>query len=83
MPEKKTMPLIIDHTKHLSDLPNKPSLLQTMKEGFGLGIGSSLGHRLVDSILGQRPVPISNKLKEFEKCMKEYDNEKLCEKLNN
>ena len=83
MPEKKTMPLFIDHTKNLPALPSKPSFLQTMKEGLGLGIGSSLGHRLVDSLIGSKQAPISNKLKEFEKCMKEYDDENICEKLNN
>lgn len=84
MPERKitTMP-INDNTKNLPALiPQRPSFLQTMKEGLALGVGSSLGHRLVDSIT--RPVekePMSNVLKEFEKCMTKYDDKEMCERI--
>ena len=96
MTEKKitTMPLAIDHTKNLpAIIPQKPSFLQTMKEGFGLGIGSSLGRKAVDSIFGSTPIPapiptpvaapiaapISEK--EFDKCMQRYDDRILCKEL--
>ena len=85
MPERKitTMPLIVDRTKNLpAIISQKPSFLQTMKEGFALGIGSSLGHKLVDTVT--RPVekePMSNVLKEFEKCMTKYDDKEMCERV--
>ena len=96
MTEKKitTMPQIIDNKKNLpAIIPQSPSFLQTMKEGFGLGIGSALGHRAVDSIFGSVPVatpvaapvatpvaaPISEK--EFDKCMQRYDDRDLCKEL--
>ena len=88
MTEKKitTMPQIIDNKKNLpAIIPQSPSFLQTMKEGFGLGIGSALGRRAVDSIFGSVPVaapvaaPISEK--EFDKCMQRYDDRDLCKEL--
>jgi hypothetical protein len=60
-----------------------------MKEGFGLGIGSSLGRKAVDSIFGAAPIaapiaapvaaPVSEK--EFDKCMQRYDDRILCKEL--
>ena len=31
---------------------SRPSMLQTMKEGVGLGMGSAIGHRIVGGIFG-------------------------------
>ena len=102
MPERKitTMPLIIDHRKNLPAVfPEKPSFLQTMKEGFALGVGSSLGRKAVDGIFGTTPIatpmaaPIPSAMaapiakdepsteKEFDKCMKRYDDRVLCKEL--
>jgi hypothetical protein len=106
MPEKKTAPLFIDSKKDRYSSPSmpekkkdtKPSLLDSIKDGVGLGIGSSLGHRLVESIFGYTtPRSIndndeklckskmgsdsSKSFNEFDKCMKEYDDKKLCEKF--
>ena len=35
------------------------SLLSNIKDGFGLGVGSSLGDRLVQSVLGPRTIQVS------------------------
>ena len=98
IPEHHNLPAII---------PHKPSFLQTMKEGVALGVGSSIGHRIIGSIFGPPSVAVStpmatpmaapmatpmatpiqesklSKLQEFEKCMKEYDDRGICERLIN
>lgn len=98
MTEKKitTMPLVIDNKKHLpAIIPQKPSFLQTMKEGFALGVGSSLGRKAVDGIFGTAHIatpmatPIPSAMakhepsteKEFDKCMQRYDDRVLCKEL--
>jgi hypothetical protein len=35
------------------------SFLSSIKEGFGLGLGSSLGDRLVQSVLGPRTIQVT------------------------
>lgn len=91
MPEKKTAPLFIDHKKsrnYSSPMPEKntapfdpkkdtkPTFLDSIKDGIGLGIGSSLGHRLVESIFGHSNMPRS--INDYDKCMREYNDEKIC-----
>jgi hypothetical protein len=85
--KKTTLPLAIDYKKNLPavTVAQKPSFLQTMKEGVALGVGSSIGHRIVGSILGTgypgNPVaPSINKNNEYEQCMKDND-EAGCEYL--
>ena len=91
IPEHRNLPAILP--------PEKPSFLQTMKEGVALGVGSSIGHRIIGSIFGPPSVSVStpmstpmatpmaiqesklSKLQEFEKCMKEYDDKGICERL--
>ena len=72
-------------------ITQKPSFLQTVKDGIGYGIGSSLGHRLVGSIMGSydggrshaggpQIIQKSTVENEYEQCMK--DNDKAgCEHL--
>ncbi len=85
MPERKitTMPLNIDHTRNLPALiPQRPSFLQTITEGIALGVGSSLGRKLVDSVTTSvEKQPMTNILKEFEKCMTKYDDKEMCERI--
>jgi hypothetical protein len=38
-----------------------PSMMDNIKSGFGLGIGSSIGARITDSIFGNRTVNVFNK----------------------
>jgi hypothetical protein len=80
------MPIIIDHTRNLPApiVPQKPSFLQTMKEGLAFGIGSSLGHGLIGSVMGptivQKPI-VSKKQEEYEKCIKDNDDKSGCNHL--
>jgi hypothetical protein len=38
-----------------------PSMIDNIKAGFGLGVGSSIGARITDSIFGNRRVEVINK----------------------
>ena len=57
--------------------PTAPTLGQSMKDGFGLGVGVSIADRLVSSVFGPRqvqmvPVPIIETKKElttYERCL--------------
>jgi len=86
-PQRKitTMPLVIDYKKNLpAVIPEKPSFLQTMKEGVALGVGSSIGHRVVGALLGpatvQNPI-VDKKNEEYEQCMKDNSDKTGCEHL--
>jgi hypothetical protein len=74
IPEQRNLPALI---------PQKPSFLQTMKEGVALGVGSSLGHRLVAAVMGPTIVQKSyvDKREEYEKCMKDNNDKSGCEHL--
>ena len=76
VPDNRNLPAIVSQ---------KPSFLQTMKDGVALGIGSSIGHRVVGAFMGPPTVqaPIVEKTNiEYEKCMKEYDDKIACEIYN-
>jgi len=81
VPQRKmtTMPLVIDYKKNLpAVIPQKPSFLQTMKEGLAFGVGNAVAHRIIGSIPNtvkevERPL-------EYEQCMKEYDDKAVCER---
>ena len=61
-------------------ITQKPSFLQTVKEGLAFGVGNSLGHRLVGSVISPTIVQKSTVENEYEQCMK--DNDKAgCEHL--
>ena len=84
-----TTALVYDNKKTLPALiVPKPSFLQTMKEGVALGIGSSIGHRVVGAFMGPSgPIipPIKEHVptlmnREYEQCMEEYDDKAVCEK---
>jgi len=84
-----TAPSAIDYKKNLPAVivAQKPSFLQTIKEGVALGVGSSIGHRIVGSILGHAnvantPLP-SSKNYEYEQCMKDNNDKAVCEYLLN
>jgi hypothetical protein len=86
--KKITTPLTIDYKKNLPAVivAQKPSFLQTMKEGVALGVGSSIGHRIIGSILGHpNAANISSssvtKNNEYEQCMKDNNDKAACEYL--
>jgi len=68
-----------------------PSLGQSIKEGFGLGVGISVGKNIVDGVFNMFSTPKSsnpsenNKVAEYEKCLKYSSNdiEKCKTLLNN
>ena len=74
MPNQQHVPVI--HSQ-------RPSFFQTIKEGVALGVGSSIGHRIVGAIMTpfQRPSQNTDKNQEYEKCMKEHDDRALCQKI--
>lgn len=82
------MPIRIQDNKNLpAIIPQKSSFLQVMKEGVALGIGSSIGHRVVGAFMGPISPPVKEhvlelKNKEYQQCMKEYDDKAVCEKYN-
>jgi hypothetical protein len=84
LPQKKmtSLPLVVDYKKNLPAVivPQRPSFLQTIKEGVGLGLGSSIGHRIVGSILGPTNTAVPSINTEYEQCMKEND-KSACEYL--
>jgi len=78
---KNTSPAVIPKPIDVPVINARPSLGQTMKEGFGLGIGVSLGQHAVNGVMNfltppksSNPVEIS-KLAEYEKCMKYTSND--------
>jgi hypothetical protein len=79
--ERKT-PMKVPEARNLpAIMPQKP-FLQTMKEGMAFGLGSSIGHRIVGSLLGSNhspPVDVRNE--EYEKCIKENNDKSGCEYL--
>lgn len=65
-------------------LPQAPTMMQSMKDGFGLGLGSSIAHNVVGRMFGapaytpNRPTepekkPCANELREFENCLVSSD----------
>jgi hypothetical protein len=64
--------------------PTHPTFLQTMKDGFAVGLGSSLASRAVDSFLGPRKVEIqqyncSSIIEQYKKAL--HDVEEVDSKL--
>ena len=50
------------HEKKIPTMPinyQRPSLLNTMKEGLALGVGSSIGHRIVSAAFGEPTLRVS------------------------
>lgn len=78
IPEHGNLPAIISQ---------KPSFLQTMKEGVALGVGSSIGHRIVGAMMGPSIVQtnqvqiVDKKQEEYEQCMKDNNDKAGCEHI--
>jgi hypothetical protein len=94
---KNTSPVVIQKPSPVSVINTRPSLGQTMKEGFGLGVGVSVAQHAVNSAMNFFSVPKSSNpvenvkqteptrlasLIEYEKCMKYSSNDSdLCKTL--
>lgn len=53
-----------------------PSMLDTMKQGFSFGIGSSIAHNMMNSIF--RPAPKESMHDLYNKCMEKNDSTINC-----
>jgi len=89
-PHKNTSPAIIKKPSAVSVINERPSLGQTMKEGFGLGLGMSVAQNAVNGAMNlfsapKTSNPVENtKVQEYEKCMKYSSNDTdLCKTLLN
>jgi len=87
---KNTSPSIIKKPTALTVNNERPSFAQTMKEGFGLGVGVSVAQHAVNGALNLFSTPKSSnpvessKVQEYEKCMKYSSNDTdLCKTLLN
>jgi len=87
-PHKNTPPAIIKKPSAVSVINERPSLGQTMKEGFGLGLGMSVAQHAVNGAMNlfsapKTSNPVENtKVQEYEKCMKYSSNDTdLCKTL--
>ena len=91
---KNTSSSVIQKPSPVSVINERPSLGQTMKEGFGLGVGVSVAQHAVNSAMNFFSVPKSSnpventkvqeysKYVEYEKCMKYSSNDNdLCKTL--
>lgn len=59
-------------------VPRSP-FLQTMKEGFSFGLGNSLAHRFIGSLIPSVKSPVDNK--EYTQCMSDTNDKAGCEYL--
>ena len=82
---KNTSPAIIQKPT-LPVINTRPSLTQTMKEGFGLGVGVSVAQHAVNGVMNFFSPPKTSsiventkventKVQEYEKCMKYSSND--------
>ena len=85
---KKNYPPMIQNPNPLSINTVRPTFGQTMKEGFGLGVGVSVAQHAVNSAMNflSPPKPSNpvegSKVQEYEKCMKySYNDTELCKSL--
>jgi len=83
MKQKSKTPMVQNSSSSM-----KIPLSQTIKEGFGFGIGSSLAHNAVNGVINfltppKSSNPVDNKkLMEYEKCMKySVDDHDTCKSL--
>ena len=80
----KVVPLI---PKVVPPFTQPPSLMQTLKEGFAFGAGSSIARNVIDRMMpAAQTLPPSRvchepcllELKEYERCILTQDNEVFC-----
>ena len=85
---RNNSPAVIQKPREVSVVNARPSLGQTMKEGFGMGVGVSVAQHAVNGVMNfltppKSSNPIDNtKQIEYEKCMKYSSNDsEFCKTL--
>lgn len=78
--EKKitTMPKKVESKNLPAIIPQKPSFLQTMKEGVAFGVGNAIAHKIIGSI--PNTIKTTERPVEYEQCMEEYNDKAACER---
>ena len=81
--EKKitTMPKKVEGKNLPAIIPQKPSFLQTMKEGVAFGVGNAIAHKIIGSI--PNTIKTTERSVEYEQCMEEYNDKAACERYRN
>jgi hypothetical protein len=71
--QNQTKPKSLTNTKMLvTPIVPKNSILSSIKEGFGFGVGSTIARNMVNSIMSPTPVNSSNCI-EYKKCLESND----------
>jgi hypothetical protein len=85
---RKNSAVVVQKPREVSVVNARPSLGQTMKEGFGLGVGVSVAQHAVNGVMNfltppKTSNPVDNtKVQEYEKCMKYSSNDtEFCKTL--
>ena len=98
MPRRSQSPIIRKHIKSeptpkvpttISHTPvQRPSMLQTMKEGLAFGVGNAFAHRMImgTSLYQQQPQQQQEQQKqlfnpEYIQCIKEYNDKSVCDTI--
>ena len=78
---RKNSAVVVQKPREVSVVNARPSLGQTVKEGFGLGVGVSVAQHAVNGVMNfltppKTSNPVENaKVQEYEKCMKYSSND--------
>jgi hypothetical protein len=83
---RKNSAVVVHKPREVSVVNARPSLGQSMKEGFGLGVGVSVAQHAVNGVMNFLTPPKSSNpvdnTKEYEKCMKYSSNDtEFCKTL--
>lgn len=85
---RNNSPAVIQKPREVSVVNARPSLGQTVKEGFGMGVGVSVAQHAVNGVMNfltppKSSNPVDNtKQIEYEKCMKYSSNDsEFCKTL--
>ena len=85
MPRRSSVTSVQDNRNLPVIHSQKPSFSQTVKEGVALGIGSSIGHRMVGFFMGpphsQTVINKNRKQEEYEQCLKDHNDKAVCERI--